>query len=651
MLAGVTAPVRSVERKVNLLGQYAHHATSSRFHRRTYHLGRSGGAAAAAAAAVAAVACLGTAEEANLAAANAAKRRVEDLHIVHYLEDHAPIPKPQNSASRPSSSKSSKRSNSSKDATSDFSSSSRGEYSIEAPAEPSSSGATWGDDVSAFADLMTEAMTEDDAFGDNCEALLGSNSDLNSDHHHTGPFEFSSEVSSSLGLRSNSSSASPTPRVETPPLPRPLNAPHGKTDSFDSQRPFKSVSDHSIATPMVQSSSNSPCCILDLAPECCDIAGGTKVLLVLSDPIQTGVHGSEQSPHENLYVGFRSYGDSLTTESVLQSNALGISAIDARVGHHSDGSSISNSSSGWTWVEGLAVGSAVVRCLAPPMQPGAAQVVVACHVPSLNHQVSSGSTTSIDSQRLQFLTPFQDDALAANSRVMFRYTGGARNHDFLQPSWASASMENSVAVPPRPPISQASFTTSGSQDRLSRSREEESNHLGGSAWMAEEQERKIRVVARPEPGHPQPPSLLNASVTTSGGSSYSGNSSYNSDNSGRTNDTSDTSGASALGNSSFNSMGSRGAGGAVSGEEDGRILGLDGLLVDGEALPELLDDASLHQLGELELEDVLERLLMRVVQQMVLLAAGDDDLKVMQHGGAVERNNHVISRRLYIYIG
>lgn len=636
MLAGVAAPVRSVERKVNLLGQYAHHATSSRFHRRTYHLGRSGGATAAAAAAVAAVACLGTAEEANLAIANAAKRRVEDLHIVHYLEDHAPVLKPQNSASRPSSSKSSKSSNSSKHDTSDFSSSNRGECSIEAPAEPSSSGAMWGDDVSAFADLMTEAMAEDDAFGDNCEALLGGSSDLNSDQHHTGSFEFSSGVPSSLGLPLNSSSASQTLLVETPPLPRPSNALHGNNNNFDSpEASLKSVSDHSIATPMVQSSSNSPCCILDLAPECCDIAGGTKILLVLSKAIPTDVHGSGQPPNESLYVGFRSYNEPLATDLMLQNNALRIRTTDARGGHHSDGSS-SNGRSGWSWVEGLAVGSAAVRCLAPPMQSGTAQVVIARHALSCNNQVSSGSTTSSDSQQLQFLTPFQDDALAANPRVMFRDTGGAGNHDFLQPSWASAStthasMKDSVAVPPRPPISQASFTTSGSQGRLSRSRKEENNSVNGSVWMAEEQERKVRVVARPEPGHPQPPPLLNASVTTAGESSNRGNSSYNSDSSGssgRTNDTSDTSGASALGNSSFSSMGSRGAGGAVLEGEDGRIIGLDGLLVDGEALPELLDDASLHQLGELELEDVLERLLMRVVQQMVLLAAGDDDLKV-----------------------
>jgi len=633
-----------VERKVNLLGQYAHHATSSRFHRRTYHLGRSGGAAAAAAAAVAAVACLGTAEEANVAAANAAKRRVEDLHIVHYLEDHAPVPKPQNSASRPSS-------RSSKSNKSNFSSSSSSEYGIEASTEASSSGGMWGDDVSAFADLMTEAMADDGDFGDNCEALLGGSdfggrfngrggsSDLSSNPHHTGSFEFSSEEPSGFMLPpDNNSSTSPTPRVETPPLPRPPSATHGNIRSFDSHgAPFESVSDHSMASIMAQNSSNNSCCILDLAPECCDAAGGTKMLLVLSEPVPRDVRDSGQSSSESLSVGFYRCTEPSATELMPSNEGLRVESMNhSGVSHRKGDSSRSGSTSGWTWVEGSAVGLTAVRCLAPTMHPGPAQVVVARHVPSLNRHASGGKNASSDLWQRQFLTPFDGDALTGAPRVVFCDTDGATHHNVLRPLLSStsakfASIEDNVAVSPLPPVSQAPVTSSGSQGCLSRNREEDGLSVNGSAWVNEEQERKIRAIARPELSRQQS-SSLDAFVPTSGVSSNSGsNNSYNSDSSnssGKTDDTSGTSGASAVGNVSFISKDCRSVGGAEVGEEIARTAGLDGFLVDGEALPELLDDASLHQLGELELEDVLERLLMRVVQQMVLLAAGDDDLKV-----------------------
>ena len=42
---------------------------------------------------------------------------------------------------------------------------------------------------------------------------------------------------------------------------------------------------------------------------------------------------------------------------------------------------------------------------------------------------------------------------------------------------------------------------------------------------------------------------------------------------------------------------------------------------------ELLDDAGLMELGDDQLEEVLERMLMRVVSQLVHVAAGDEDLR------------------------
>ena len=397
--AAAAAPPPLVERKVNLLGQYAHHASSRHFHRRTYHLGRSGGAAAAAAAAVAAVACVGPAAES--AAANAAKRRVEDLHVVHYLEDRASSPSPLAFAAWPSSSPGEHG---------------NGSSAYGAAAEAASAAALWGHDVSALVDLLAESMVEDDFSGYTCGAQLGAEELGDSPFGDTG------------GAGGDSG--------DTP----------GGHRSWGAAPP-----------------TGDACRVLDLAPDCCDAAGGAKLLLVLSQPLseaQARALGGFERPGDEwaLLVGFRAL-QPVPAGPTPAGGSLG----DGLFGPQKASRGGSCSGEGWTWVAAAAVGLAAVRCAAPPMRPGPAQVAVALQARPRQCDIggsSSSSSSSSSAAPLRVLTAAQKPGDATAACLTFRRTGAAclQLAPFMSADWAlgTSSASGSTSSSPLAELKRAS---------------------------------------------------------------------------------------------------------------------------------------------------------------------------------------------------